>query len=397
MRTYETTHPWIKFQFDQRQISPKLWILLGEAQSKCEHIAGVPLRPATAAELHRLYLAKGALGTTAIEGNTLTEKEVLDQLDGKLKLPPSKEYLGREIENIVKTCSSILTELRDGNEPSEITIEGIKKLNKHVLEGLPINEGVISGEIRTYSVGIEGIGYRGAPAEDCEYLLNHLCEWLNTNFRIFDDNEFGIIIALLKAVISHLYLAWIHPFSDGNGRTARLLEFKILLASGVPTPAAHLLSNFYNETRQEYYRQLTRASQSGGDIISFVEYAVRGFVDGLRIQLKTIQEQQLDVVWRNYIHEMFKDMNRRSDVRLRHLALDISKQREAIPMDRIKDISPRIAAHYARLSNRALPRDIKFLVKMDLIETTPEGIRAKKELISSFLPYRRKNQGKQNQ
>ncbi len=394
MRTYETTHPWIKFQFDQRQIHPKLWILLGEAQSKCEHIAGVPLRPATAAELHRLYLAKGALGTTAIEGNTLSEKEVLDQLDGKLRLPPSKEYLGTEIDNIVKACSSILKELRDSNGVSEITIEGIKKLNKQVLEGLPINEEVIPGEIRTYSVGIEGIGYRGAPAEDCEYLLNRLCEWLNTNFRIFSDKEFGVVIALLKAIISHLYLAWIHPFGDGNGRTARLLEFKILLASGVPTPAAHLLSNFYNETRQEYYRQLTRASQTGGDIITFVEYAVRGFVDGLKIQLKTIQEQQLDVVWRNYIHEMFKDMNKRSEVRLRHLALDISKQKEPIPMDKIKDISPRVAAHYARLSSRALPRDIKFLVKMDLIETTSEGIRAKKELISSFLPYRRKNQVK---
>jgi Fic family protein len=391
MRTYETTHPWIRFSFDQRQISPKLWILLGEVQSKCEHIAGVPLRPTTAAELHRLYLAKGALGTTAIEGNTLTEKEVLDQLAGKLKLPPSKEYLGREIENIVKACDGILNELRVSGGVTEVFIDDIKKLNLQVLEGLPLNQGVVPGEIRTYSVGIEGIGYKGAPAEDCEYLLNRLCEWLNTDFRILGDDEQGIVIALLKAIISHLYLAWIHPFADGNGRTARLLEFKILLASGVPTPAAHLLSNFYNETRQEYYRQLTRASQSGGDVMSFVEYAVRGFVDGLRIQLRTIQDQQLDVVWRNYIHEKFKDLNKRSDVRHRHLALDISAQKEPIPLDELRNISPRIAAHYATLSPRALSRDIAFLEKIGLIEITSAGVRAKRETILSFLPYRREN------
>src|SRR6266436_58210 len=73
MRTFERTHSWISFRIDLRQARPQLWLLLGEAASKCEHIAGVPLRPATAQSLHQLYLAKGALATTAIEGNTLTE------------------------------------------------------------------------------------------------------------------------------------------------------------------------------------------------------------------------------------------------------------------------------------------------------------------------------------
>jgi hypothetical protein len=101
MRTFERTHSWITFHIDLRHAGPSLWMLLGEAASKCEHIAGVPLRPSVAQSLHQLYLAKGALATTAIEGNTLTEKEVLAHLQGKLKLPPSKEYLAREVDNIV--------------------------------------------------------------------------------------------------------------------------------------------------------------------------------------------------------------------------------------------------------------------------------------------------------
>src|SRR3989442_1040974 len=65
----------------------------------------------------------------------------------------------------------------------------------------------------------------------------------------------------------------------------------------------HLLSNHYNQTRAEYCRQLKAASDSGGDVIPFIEYAVTGFVEGLREQLKIIRYQQWDMVWRNYVHE----------------------------------------------------------------------------------------------
>lgn len=93
MRTYERTHPWLTFAGNLKDALPALWLMLGECQSKCEHMARVPLRPETARQLYRIYLAKGALATTAIEGNTLSEEEVLQHLDGKLKLPPSREYL----------------------------------------------------------------------------------------------------------------------------------------------------------------------------------------------------------------------------------------------------------------------------------------------------------------
>ena len=68
-RQYEVTHPWITFSASRiPRAGARLWSLLGECQSKIDHIAGVPLRPDVAATLHRLYLAKGALATTAIEG-----------------------------------------------------------------------------------------------------------------------------------------------------------------------------------------------------------------------------------------------------------------------------------------------------------------------------------------
>ena len=101
MKTFEKTHPWLSFQLDLGRLNHKIWMALGEADSKCEHISGVPLQPATAENLHMLYLAKGVRATTAIEGNTLSEEEVIERIEGKLALPPSREYLGKEVDNIV--------------------------------------------------------------------------------------------------------------------------------------------------------------------------------------------------------------------------------------------------------------------------------------------------------
>lgn len=57
---------------------------------------GLPVLPEAQEQLPRVYLAKGTLSTTAIEGNTLTEKQVLQHMEGRLHLPRAKAYLQRE-------------------------------------------------------------------------------------------------------------------------------------------------------------------------------------------------------------------------------------------------------------------------------------------------------------
>ena len=106
-RTFPKTHPWISFQLDLPRDDYKLWFQLGEVQAKCEQMSGVPLLPDVADELHSVFLAKGALATTAIEGNTLSEEEALQLIKGNLDLPPSKEYLGQEIQNIIDVCDML--------------------------------------------------------------------------------------------------------------------------------------------------------------------------------------------------------------------------------------------------------------------------------------------------
>ncbi len=384
MRTYEQTHSWIKFALDLNRVNYKIWLLLGEAQSKCAHLTGIPLLPSVAQEFYQVYLAKGVLATIAIEGNTLTEQQVLKRIEGKLKLPPSKEYLGQEIDNIVEACNRIAKKTLDATE-LELEVQDLKEYNRLVLANLSLDEGVVPGEIRKHSVVVGT--YKGAPPEDCEYLMQRLCDWLN-RFEMPKDDK--VAFGFLKAIVAHVYMAWIHPFGDGNGRTARLIEFQILLSLGVPATAAHLLSNHYNETRTEYYRQLDMASKSGGDILPFIQYALRGFVDGLREQIALIQEQQLVVHWVNYIHDMFRDKNSIANIRQRHLILDLSNQSEPTPLQKIRHTSPRLAEAYAHKTDKTIQRDLNVLMQMGLVTKAWNGYRAKREIILGFLPPSRK-------
>ena len=197
-----------------------------------------------------------------------------------------------------------------------------------------------------------------------------------------------MVFAILKAILAHLYLAWIHPFGDGNGRTARLIEFQILVSSGVPSPAAQLLSNHYYLTRTDYYRQLHLASQSGGEILPFVAYAVQGFLDGLKSQLEVVKKQVLEVVWQNFVMDQFVDKTKPADLRRRDLIEDLSRivEPQAIPYQQVPLISPRVAKHYAQKTTKTLIRDIEQLYEMRLLTYEKGLIRARKEEILAFLP-----------
>ena len=361
-------------------------MMLGECQSKCEHLARYPLRPDIAEEIHKMYMAKGVLATTAIEGNTLSEEEVRQILDGKLKLSPSREYLEQEVTNIINECNRILTQVEAGNPPL-LNTDRIMAINETVLKGLKnLPKEVRPGEIRRHDVVVAI--YKGAPPEDCKYLLDQLCDWLNDveYFGTADDAR-SMVNGILKAVLAHLYLAWIHPFGDGNGRTARLIELQLLVSSRVPSPAAQLLSNHYYNTRTEYYRQLHLASQSK-NILPFIMYAVQGFLDGLRAQLEVVKAYVVDQVWSNYVADQFIDKNKPSDLRRRDLIEDLSRVLEpkALPYQQLPLISPRVAKHYAKKTPRTLIRDVQKLYKMKLVTYDKGLIRARKEEILAFLP-----------
>lgn len=385
MRRFEETHPWITFDAsDVNRLEPIKWMLLGECRSKCEHLAGAPLQPSVAHQLYQVTLVKGAQATTAIEGNTLSEDQVQGILDGSFQAPPSRAYQEREVRNVLDALQEIDDQIMRGEIPV-ISAELIKSYNARLLDGTEYEDEVVPGEVRQHSVGVAN--YRGAPAEDCEYLIERLAEWLESDTFRNDDPLANYALAVAAAIYAHLYIAWIHPFGDGNGRTARLLEFLILARCGmVPLPAAHLLSNHYNLTRTRYYRELQVASATR-KTTDFIAYAVEGLADGLREQIESVRSSQYRVTWINFVHARTNEFpsNQTRD-RQRKLVLGMPPG-QPIDQELITDLSSELARLYSPKGPRTLVRDLNKLEKAGLVRKL-SGRRwiANDSIVSAFLP-----------
>jgi Fic family protein len=384
-RIYEESHPFLTFTYPNHLDRKwRLWRALGEAQSKCEHVAGAPLPPYLAEELSAFYMAKGVHATTAIEGNTLSEQEVADVLAGTADLPPSRDYQEVEIKNVAAALVGLDEAIKSG-QALQLTVDSVKALNLQILQGTEHEPNAQPGKFRLHQVGIGR--YRAVPSEDVEYLLNRLLTWINRETLESSDKDAQFANAVIGAITAHVYFAWIHPFGDGNGRTARLIEALILARSGlVPLPAINLLSDHYNKTRDRYRRMFDEV-RAANDITSFIVYAVEGYLDGLRGQVERIRQVTLRTSWVNYVHERMSEepegatRRRRRDLVLALSSMGIVKRAD------IDQLNAPLAAAYAVKGEKTISRDVNRLISLGLVvRVGRHHVMANSQVMEAFLP-----------
>jgi Fic family protein len=362
-------------------MAASFWMQLGEARSKCDHLCRVPLPSVYAEQLHTVSLAKGAHATTAIEGNTLSE-DTVQALVERRPVPSAPQYQVQEVENVVRAYNWVFDELAAGRRP--VLSPGlIANFNRMVLEGLEnLEEHVVPGQMRRDSVVVGP--YRAPDWQECPELLDQMCTWLNST-EFGGEGAMRIPTAIIRASLAHLYLAWIHPFGDGNGRTARLCEYLVLVTSGVPTSAAHLISNHCNQTRDEYYAQLKYASESGGDVTRFLAYCAEGFVSGLREQLQWVYDRQFRLTWQEHVLDQVTGRDPEMRHRRSLIATSLLGGPPVLKRD-MATLTPELAKAYAECGPRTLARDLNELVSLDLIVEDERGFSAKDAVLLTLLP-----------
>ncbi|WP_373484548.1 Fic family protein [Acetobacterium sp.] len=128
-----------------------------------------------------------------------------------------------------------------------------------------------------YIVG-EKIEHAGLPAHQLPAAMAQLVDFINSEDQLND---------LLKAVIVHFYLAYLHPYFDGNGRMARMLHLWLLIQQGYPAALFQPLSDHINATRKDYYQAFSRVEDNHRisgivDVTPFLVY----FIEAVYHQLK---------------------------------------------------------------------------------------------------------------
>lgn len=363
------THPQICFR-QRWGLTPDVHFMLGQGAAIVRSLMYLPLSPEIREQMLRVSLVKGAMSTTAIEGNTLSEEEVAAIQRGDADIPPSRKYQEREVKNVLDALNAVREDVLGNRLAPPVTSELVRALHAQIGKDLGPEFQAVPGQFRPHEVTVGA--YRPPDHRAVPAMMDRLCAWLRDFFAFAPDAPRDFRATVVEAIVAHVYLVWLHPFGDGNGRTARLLEFFILLRGGFPDICSHILSNHYNSTRPEYYRHLAEAGRTG-DLSGFIAYAVTGLLDGLDATLGTAQRQQIRYCWQSHVSSTLaaSKLAAKPVARLRAF-LESLDPFAAFKPRTLLQTSPKAAFLYARLSSATLVRDLDYLVGARLLEKRPD-------------------------
>lgn len=191
----------------------------------------------------------------AIENNSLTIEQVKDVIDGKMVMGPQKEI--QEVKNAYNAYEMI-------PDVDPYSIADLKKVHG-IMTFLTVEE---SGEFR---VGAEGV-FDGdkcifvcPPPEMINTLMQNLFDWMSENKNTLHP--------LILSSVFHYEFVFIHPFSDGNGRTARLWQ-NILLYNWKEVFEYLPIESLIHKYQTEYYKVIDNCNKKG-DSTEFIEFMLR--------------------------------------------------------------------------------------------------------------------------
>jgi len=237
------------------------------------------LLPKWEAKLRRQALMRNTHSSTAIEGNKLTLEQVEALAAGKDVAATNKDK--QEALNYIEALEKIPTLTEKGKIRVADLLNIHRIITKNVMQdssdsGVFRNRQVFVGKrIFDGSVLKEEVEYMPPKTDEVPELIKEFVDWLNI------DKTWEINPALLAGIV-HYEIARIHPFIDGNGRTARLLATLILYLSGFDHRRIFALDDCYDRDRKAYYAALKTVQTSNGDLAQWLEYFTTGVASSVQ-------------------------------------------------------------------------------------------------------------------
>ena len=219
--------------------------------------------------LRKVNRIKTIHSSLAIEGNTLSEEEVSDIVNGKLVVAPIREI--QEVKNAIRVYDAY-------SHLDPFSEKDLLKAHQIMMEALNDD----AGRYRTGGVGVfgeSGLIHLAPPAERVPGLMSDLFSWLK------DSNDH----LLIRSCVFHYEFEFIHPFSDGNGRTGRFWQSLILgrlnqIFENLP------VENMVYANQKAYYDAIavsTKEGQSG----PFIDFMLNEILKVLKAGIKEVSDK----------------------------------------------------------------------------------------------------------
>ena len=192
---------------------------------------------------------------------------------------------------------------------------------------------------------------------------------------------------LIRAVIAHFYLVSIHPFQNGNGRTARALEAYILYCGNYNQLGFYSLSNYYYRNYKKYFEELDNARfKYQGDLSYFVMFALTGFLEEVCAIAAEAYMFIKRWMYKEYILELSGEKTLKMGKRGYEIAyyfLEYSVDEGGIPRNRINR-DPFFSSLLKRISEKTLSRDFGRLLELRLIKWENDILKVNLEVMDQF-------------
>ncbi len=342
-------------------ITHKILKYIGVIEAAKEVIENAPMVPAWEARFREEAMLRMVHYGTKIEGNDLSYTDAAKILEGQ-------DVVGRERDiqevmnyrNVVGYLESLDAELRGGSGVPSYTLEMLLKIHALTVDKLVPVEDV--GRVRRVQVVLRNaltgeVGFRPPPAVEVRYLLDDFFFWLNS----IEGRE---IHSVIRAAIGHYVLTAIHPFVEGNGRSARAFATLVLFAEGYDTRKFFSLEEHFDLDAAGYFGKLMEVSNQSAeletrDLTPWVEY----FIESLAIELSKIKDKvrqlSVDIKIKDRVGEQVFLTDRQTKL------MEYLQAQSEMTMQAAKGLLPMV-------SEDTLLRDLKMLMEKGIVKK--EGV-----------------------
>jgi Fic family protein len=285
---YALPNHWIKYN------QQAIFIELADAKAAIMALKTIPFQKRWVEELQKIQLKMEVAGTSKIEGadfagneldvaikaQTADELHTRSQKQAKAALQTYKwlaslpDDMPVNEDLICEIHTSIVTDCDDDHCQPGV----IRPADQNVTFGVPIHRGVNGGE-------------------ECKNAFERLAAEVQTTFREHDP--------LIQALALHYHFAAMHPFLDGNGRTARALEALMLQRSGLKDSLFIAMSNFYYDEKRAYLDALAVVRSADHDLTPFLKFGLRGIALQTGRLTGMIKSEVSKQLFRNLMHDLF--------------------------------------------------------------------------------------------
>ena len=291
-------------------ITPKINKVLVEIERVRGFLDAVKLKDDWIADMQKKALILESHHSTHIEGTALSLDQAKSILEGKKVEGVSRDD-EKELLNYKKAMDFISRYLGKDDPVLEGVVREVHKILVKGVRGENADPGNYR-KIQNYVVNsrTREVIYTPPGPLEVPHLMREFVEWINKA----ED-----VSPILVAGIAQFQFVHIHPFIDGNGRTARLLSTLILYKTGYDFKQLFTISEYYDKDRPAYYQAIQTVRKNNMDMTIWLEY----FIDGLRSQMVEIQTKGEQLIKQDSQLQKIKKigLNKRQEKAVKHLII----------------------------------------------------------------------------